>query len=288
MSYEILYDKCFIKANDKYIPMILTGSNNCYQYDRSSRGRRERSWLNFTYACGGKQYATEAELLAHIEAEKQKYLENYGEESLSNFGYYSSFKISGNTRTTFGQYKGIFTTGMKKALTIEQLREFDVYLQIYTYDYGTKYQDKAKKEGFEWLGSVTIASTEHFFETLKKFEDHYKDSGYSWRIGFDTWNLEKDIKTIRKKMFPEFQKKYEYVTQDHFYTVMFNHRGSSYYYVKRTRNGIKYTHYPYLQFATEKEAKKLQNRLKDKVELTIHRIDEHGRVRIPQKVENVV
>ena len=30
MSYEIIYDKQFIKVSeDKFVPMILTGSNNC-------------------------------------------------------------------------------------------------------------------------------------------------------------------------------------------------------------------------------------------------------------------
>jgi hypothetical protein len=88
MSYEILYDKCFIKADDKYLPMVLAGSNNCYQFDRSARGRRVRSWFNLTYACpDDKRYATEAELLEHIEAEKKKMVENHGDEAMENYGY---------------------------------------------------------------------------------------------------------------------------------------------------------------------------------------------------------
>jgi len=288
MSYEILYDKCFVKANDKYLPMVLAGSNNCYQFDRSARGRRARSWFNLTYACpDGKRYATEAELLEHIEAEKKKMVENHGDEAMENYGYYSSFKIGGNTRTTFAQYKGIFVTGMKKALTVEQLKEYDVDLQVYTYDYGTKYQEIAKKDGSEWLESVIIESTEHLFETIEKFEKCYKNSKFGWYISFDTWNLEREIKKIRREMFPRNKKEYKYVDQDHYYTAKFIDNGSEYYFVKRTKNGIRYSFSPYLKFATEKEAKKLQNRLKGKVSIIIKKINKDSRVRVLSEVNNV-
>ena len=32
MSYEIVYNRAFIKTTRGIIPLLLTGSNNCYEY----------------------------------------------------------------------------------------------------------------------------------------------------------------------------------------------------------------------------------------------------------------
>ena len=51
MSYSIIYDKQFIKAEHKgstyYVPMVLTGSSNVYDHN----GARTRSWFS-TYVFG--------------------------------------------------------------------------------------------------------------------------------------------------------------------------------------------------------------------------------------------
>lgn len=51
MSYEILYDTAFIKTSRGFLPMILSGSNNCYDVKRDRMGRRyearERHWWAF-------------------------------------------------------------------------------------------------------------------------------------------------------------------------------------------------------------------------------------------------
>lgn len=31
MSYEIVYNRQFLKIDDKIIPLVLYGSNNCYE-----------------------------------------------------------------------------------------------------------------------------------------------------------------------------------------------------------------------------------------------------------------
>ena len=40
MSYEIVYERIAIKHKDKILPIILWGSNNCWDSD----GRRERNF----------------------------------------------------------------------------------------------------------------------------------------------------------------------------------------------------------------------------------------------------
>lgn len=48
MSYDIIYDKCFIRTSRGIIPMVLIGSSNCYEstFDSLMRKRlmRERHW----------------------------------------------------------------------------------------------------------------------------------------------------------------------------------------------------------------------------------------------------
>ena len=45
MSYEIMYDKKFIKVDNGFIPLVLTGSNNCW-----SGSKRARNWsLMFSF-----------------------------------------------------------------------------------------------------------------------------------------------------------------------------------------------------------------------------------------------
>lgn len=44
MSYEIVYNKQFLKIDGKIIPLALYGSNNCYEPLPNGRQRREREW----------------------------------------------------------------------------------------------------------------------------------------------------------------------------------------------------------------------------------------------------
>lgn len=41
MSYSIVYNKQFLKIDDKIIPLVLYGSNNCYEPLPNGRQRRE-------------------------------------------------------------------------------------------------------------------------------------------------------------------------------------------------------------------------------------------------------
>jgi len=135
MSYEIIYDKQFVKVNDKtFIPMILAGSNNCYEWSPSGKERRARSWWNFSYLLGGKLAGSLEGMLKIQENYREGLLERHGEEYDDNsFGYYSSLSINGGgCNATYGQYTGISKTGCAKALTVEQLANEYVHLHIST------------------------------------------------------------------------------------------------------------------------------------------------------------
>lgn len=48
MSYEIVYDRQFIKTRRGIIPCFLYGSNNCYEITYKGREVRERNWSNWS------------------------------------------------------------------------------------------------------------------------------------------------------------------------------------------------------------------------------------------------
>lgn len=290
MSTNIIYDKQFIKVESKFIPMIFAGSSNCYQYDRSNRGRRDRSWFNDTYITDGKKMVTNEELLQRVDDERTRFMEQYpvgseDEYSDKRFGWYAGLVIGGmGSRTTFGMYKGLYITGMEKALTVEQLLDERVDVVFDMYDYNGTYEAKAAERNIAWFGKTKITSTQHFLETFDRYKNQYEGTGLSWSITFDEWNLEKQMKSIRRKYFPKGEKKhYEYVDVDHYFTVLFKWQDETHYFVKRTRKGIKYTYYPYQKFATIQEANKVKSRLKDHVAIVVERVDKPDRVKVIKK-----
>jgi hypothetical protein len=298
MSHEIIYDKQFIVAHtvtgNLFVPMIFAGSNNCIQFDKSERGRRERSWFCDTFICGGKRIATADEILAKAQQIRDEYKSRYtgeGEDSDKyddkSFGYFSSISIGGSTRrTTFGMFKGMYVTGMKKALTVEQLGDEHVQVRIGMYAYDLeKTKAKAAEAGVPWLEDVTAQNTPHLLETIEMFQKTYQDTGFSWYIHFNEWNLERQMKHIRRKYFGTQPSiiQYEPKQQDHYFTVKFYWDGSEHYFVKRSRRGIRYTSYPYRKFATEKEANVLVRRQKGSINLMVERIDSPATFKIPVK-----
>lgn len=297
MSHEIIYDKCFVKADKFFIPMIFGGSNNCTQFDRSNRGRRERSWFNDSYITEGRRIATKEQILARIDAIRADKVEHYNgkvdEAGYTNdlyddkqFGYFASLAIGGSTiRTTFGMFKGLYVTGMAKALTVEQLKEERVGVNVHMYDYNGEDKAKAKKAGIPWLGHVTITDTIHLLETIKLFFETYKDTKFSWYIGFDQYDLERRMKGIRKKYFPTNKGKgsYETVQVDSYYTVV---APNGYYFYKRIKYGYKYSGSPMHKFETEKQANSFANRLKGKLVLKVELVNEKGWVKVKKQTSN--
>ena len=267
MSYELIYDKCFIKAEkdnkEVFFPMILTGSNNCY--DACSR-KRERSWHNLTYVLGGKKrYGTQEEMLASVEAERLRIIErtkeynethkDYSDEySDDRWGYFTSVSFGGGCKSTFGQYKGLFITGCKKALTVEELAELGVCVYLHT---GSFYYMEEELKRFEKAGKKeiyhTVNTSKELIEKLEEFDEYLKD--------FPKVNLyinisadEKQMARVRKQKFPTKKTKPTYKEVEKYFVI---HVGGYGYFCRRSRRGL--YHSPYntagKAFETEKQAK---------------------------------
>lgn len=292
MSYEIIYDKQFVKLPDnKYIPMLYWGSNNCIQFDRSSRGRRERNWSAFSWIAGGKQFATAEEMLAKLAEEEAKLPEykkdEHDPDPAKSFGYYTSLQIGTSTRTTtFGMYAGLITTGIRKALTVEQLATENVHVEVSTYAYDEeKTKAKMAEQGIPWLGSQTATSTEHLVQLLEQYSSLY-DGKFSWHVSFD-WDIERRVKWLRRRFFPtqKGKQEYEYVTVDKYFSVEAKTLAgdSWYWFIKKIRYGFRYSYSPWHKFATEKEAQQLVNRYKNRVLLRVTPVNERTQVKVLKK-----
>lgn len=110
MSYEIVYNKQFLKIDGKIIPLALHGSNNCYEPLANGRQRRERNW-NPIYIGDNRQIAlTETDLMKMA-------------ESLCDGGKYQDhFMQNGKWVDDKGLIR-FFQNGIKNAKTIEELKE---------------------------------------------------------------------------------------------------------------------------------------------------------------------
>jgi len=293
MSTEIIYDKLFIRADKFFVPMIFGGSSNCTQFDKSSRGRRERSWFNDSYITEGRRIATREQILAKVQAIRAEYITRHTGKADDtgyvtdlyddkNFGYFSALRIGSTTMgTTFGMYKGLYLTGMAKSLTVEQLKEERVGVKVYMYDWQGENKAAAEAAGIPWLTSITVTDTIHLLETIKLFFETYKDTKFSWYIGFEEYDLERRMKSIRKKYFPTSKGagSYETVQVDSYYTVVAPN--GSYFY-KRIKYGYKYSPYPQHKFQTEKLANSFANRLKGKLALKVELVNEKSWIKIPK------
>lgn len=109
MSYEIVYAREFIKLSDgRIIPMILCGSNNCYETGRSGRERRSREWYPFFFGANINPAFTVAELMQRVYSFVPS---TYGEHFMRNGKYVDD---DGFVR--------FFGNGIKNAKTFEEIR----------------------------------------------------------------------------------------------------------------------------------------------------------------------
>jgi hypothetical protein len=287
MSYSIIYNKQFIRVGDnQFIPMIEGGDNNCYEAYGSGK-KRARSWYNHTYLLNGKQYGTAEEILSNIDKLREdriewskKYIEQHGDEetwkySDDNFGSHEGITFYGKktTSVTFSQFKSFYKTGIKQALTIEELKEFGVEVGIHLYYW--KEEDITSK-GLEIKPRINFESTQHLIDTIKEWEDYYGNKA-SFYLHFDNdWALERIVKKrneARKK-----NRKTKEIREVQEYYVLENNNG---YFVRNTARGYKYSYYissSTKKFLTEKEAVKFHEKMRNKDLFKIKKITSPTRI----------
>jgi hypothetical protein len=244
LSYDIIYNKQFVKLRriGEVIPMLLAGSNNCYEVGMNGRtGRRTRSWDNMRYYNRKGKISEKPEIiLKNLDADLRKIIreqrrrEDGGNPAhvKAHFGYYASIVVgSGHCAdTSWDLYRSQFSNGIKNALTIEQLAELGVYLHFHYWDYGEQDTSEGRP------ASVDLTTEQQYFIELKKWRAWMEKHGKRPWLGFTPSDTDAVLRKLRATRRTVARKK-EQVVQDHYFVLA----GEDGYLMKYTRRGFRYT-----------------------------------------------
>ena len=268
VSYEIVYGKQFVKLRrtKEVIPMLLAGSNNCYDLPTygHSRGRRVRSWSNAPwYNRKGKISEKPEIIIKNLDAELNRRIRNrYDKEDKPSdirkrFGYYASVAISGRgTRgTSWNAWRSQFTNGIKNALTIEEL----VKLGVHLYFQGSTWGDKPNNGIPETMSLETEAQ---YFAELKKWRAWKQDNGRRFWLDFRPYDTDIVLDRLRvpgREARRKARKEKTEVQQDHYFVLTDGYNGLR----KYVRHGYRYSFNKKngKRFRTEKDAEDYRQRL---------------------------
>ena len=288
MSYEIFYNKQFIKVDDqRVVPMIEIGSNNCYEAS-GGNAKRARDWHNSTaFNKDCNVITTNADLLAELEKWRVSTFESAyvreGEEPVTEaefnkrFGWYAGLAMYGKhtTSTSYGMLLGFFKLGIKNAKTVEELAEKGVifYLTVSSYC-----EDTAYKKGLEIKDRVAFTSTEQMIAAIADYENYYRGTGVGYYIstysGYEIERMQKAERRAKKSALPE--KKLIDVSE-YYALKCLTVTG---YFIKQSRRKFRYAFTPDggKKFLSEKEATKYHKRMKNNDMFVVEKIN--GRVTV--------
>lgn len=265
MSYEIFYNKQFVRLRKtgEVIPVILGGSNNCFDIGYNGRNRRRaRSWASDRfYNRKGKLSEKPDIILKNLDAQLRRIIrgqrgrgdsEATPKDIKQHFGYYASLVVGGGhcAGTSWDRYRGVYANGIRSAMTVEQLDELGVNLIFYA-GYGSE-------DGYP--ARVPLKTEREYFLELKKWREWQGRNGRSFYLSFSPSDDARVVELIRRSKRKAPRERQE-VEQDHFF-VLGNSNGN----LKRyTARGYRYS---YSQtggkhFRTKQEAEKRRKRLVD-------------------------
>lgn len=193
MSYDILYDRLYIKAGDNlYMPVIQSGSNNCFEYSWRGREIPEKNWSNLegTGSQRTRKLFRTKEELAELGKEIGDINREYGDSGLWK------------TRNKVWDAKALesfIANGWKEAMTVEEYKKNGAYACVRYYFYEPA-SDKTK------FGHAYLETTEQLlsFEAyaLGKAREEYPDvamRGFTAYVSFTTREAKKYVKMKTKK-----------------------------------------------------------------------------------------
>lgn len=253
MSYTIIYQQQFLNLGDKYLPLVIMGDNNVWELNNK---RRSRDWQHLSIL---PKVGTQQQLLDAVQEFRENFShkENYTDEK---FGYFSGIAIGGKSThaTTFGNLLGLVKSGIKYALTIEQLTKYGYNLIISTSHY---YDNRLVELGLPHIHAVP-ETTGALQEILTKIE---KYKGVT--INFGLTISENDLKWLRCEYFPQATRAKKPEQEVQYYFILVNEL--NHVFVKKTKYGYKYidkvnSHVSRVKkFKTEKQAHTAMLKLND-------------------------
>ena len=242
MSTGIFFKKQFIKVNNEYVPMVLSGSSNCFDYGKNGgNGRISRDWGNMSYHCGGKLSDTADNILASVDTCFNETVNRCtgdngydnstttADEVKNSYGWYVGLRVGNHStsKTSFNIYRSLYVDGFKKALTIEQLRLKGVTVRLKAMAWD---KDKFAACGLKLRDDAFMYSTDQFEAAMNEWESYYGDNANIYICYGSEGELERMFKDNRKV---KVQKVKEPKTVNSCYVI--KHKVGDRYFMKRTK-----------------------------------------------------
>ena len=163
MSYEILYAKKFIKLSDNtFIPLVLSGSNNCTTFV-NGREVRERHW----WVLGGLVKKTEEEIC------------EWAKSCLSS-SYSTEWFKSGSSWISGDDIFSFIKNSAKRASTIEEILEANPHVSLSVnlsiYDSTKNYGEKGYRTDTPIRFPHTTPELEEWIEESIEYEKSLKEN----------------------------------------------------------------------------------------------------------------
>lgn len=239
MSHEIVYNKQFLKIDGKIIPLVLHGSNNCYEPLSNGRQRRERNWNPIYIGSNTPIAVTESDLMNKI-------------ESCCDGGEYQEYFMQNGKWVDDKGLIRFYQNGIKNAKTIEKLKEDYFFYGMHGLFSVWKGYDNTIENRMEINSSDDLRE---FLEAAQNRLDNRteKESIYIC-LNYYNEKFESRVKPERKEK--------ERLTD--YFAIKVGNRDS--YLVKQTSRRIRHASLCNLtkQFKTEKEANKYVEKLIEK------------------------
>jgi len=261
VSYDIIYNKQFVRLckTGEVIPMLLAGSNNCYEIGVGGRnGRRTRSWDNLRFYNRKDKISEKPEvILKNLDAELNRIIRRHrGDKEApprdirEHFGYYASLVVgSGHCGgTSWNQYRSQFVNGIKKSITVEELDKLGVNLVIHATD--DSHNGKP--------ASIPIKTEGEYFIELKKWREWQVTAGKMFYLYFQPLDTDSVLKRLHSTNHRVAREKVK-VEQDHYFVLTDGHNNLT----KYTSRGYRYSYSNTggKHFRTEKGAEKFRQQL---------------------------
>ena len=121
MSYEIYYDRAFIRVGERFVPLVNQGSNNCWETNWNGRDITEKNWQVLNWRRRSQLIFTEDEV-----KQIAKDYEQVSQESGTCFK--TRHRPFGK-----GEFERWILCGLKSAYTIEEYVGFGNRFAIHDY-----------------------------------------------------------------------------------------------------------------------------------------------------------
>jgi len=211
MSYEIYYDRAFIRVGEKYIPLANSGSNNTWEYV-GDRQVPEKYWNVLNWKHEYQFFFTESEI-----KEIARVYDLYNQESGIIFK-------SRNQCFAPGEFERWIINGIKNAYTVEEYVSFGN--SFYVLDYSPQETEDWKRYPFK--------TTKELLDILDDLKDIRKKEIKLWDS--------RDVYRPKAKRKPKKPLKASAFTE--YYVLKGEYKESTVYFIKLNRNGgFKYSLY---------------------------------------------